>query len=150
MLQRLLPVKVTNRYQGHALAKWTLAALTLMTIARSLIHMFAADGGAQSIASIPIDTYSPQSANALVTIFAAWGLSQLIIGIVYTIVLWRYQALIPLMYLLFIFEYFMRLFGHLYSPGIETVNTAPGETGNYLLLPLGIVMLLLSLQSRSD
>ncbi len=87
MLERLLPAKVTNHYQGHALAKWTLTALTLMTIARSLIHMFAADGGAQSIASIPIDTYSPQSANALVTIFAAWGLSQLFIGIVYTIVL---------------------------------------------------------------
>ena len=28
MLERLLPAKVTNRYEGHALAKWTLAALT--------------------------------------------------------------------------------------------------------------------------
>ena len=87
MLERLLPEQVTNHYGGHVLAKWVLAALTLMTIGRSLAHMFAEDGGAQSIASIPLDTYSAGAGNVVITIFALWGMSQLIIGVLYALVL---------------------------------------------------------------
>ena len=53
-----------------------------------------------------------------------------------------------MMYLLFSFEYFMRLLVPLYSPGLETLKTAPGEIGNFLFLPLGLVMLWLSLRPR--
>ena len=117
-----------------------------ITVARSLIHMFAEDGGAQSIASIPVDTFTLEGANAVITIFALWGLSQLIIGLVYAVVLWRYQSLIPLMYLFFSFEYFMRLIAASYTPGLHTLQTAPGEVGNVLFLPLGLLMLFLSLK----
>lgn len=48
MMNKLLPQTVTNEYGGHPLAKWVLVALTLMTLGRSLIHMFAEDGGAIS------------------------------------------------------------------------------------------------------
>lgn len=50
------------------------------------------------------------------------------------------------MYALFSFEYFMRLISSAYSPGLETAHTAPGAIGNLLLLPLGLVMLVLSLR----
>ena len=146
MLEKLFPRPVTNIYSGHPLAKWTFFALTLVTIARSLIHMFAEDGGAQSIASIPIDTFTLEGANAVITIFALWGLSQLIIGLVYAVVLWRYQSLIPLMYLFFSFEYFMRLIAASYTLGLHTLQTAPGKVGNVLFLPLGLLMLFLSLK----
>ena len=148
MLEKLFPKNVKNVYRGHALAEWILAALTLLTLGRSLIHMFAEDGGAQSIASMPVDTFSGDAGNAVITIFALWGLSQLIIGMLYALVLWRYQSLIPLMYALFSFEYFMRLISSVYSPGLETVNTAPGAIGNILLLPLGQVMLAFSLRGN--
>lgn len=121
-----------------------------MTIARSLVHMFAADGGAQSIASVPLDSYAIESANGIVTVFGLWGLSQLIIGLLYVIVLLRYKSLIPLMYVVFIFEYVMRLLTPAYSPGLETLQTAPGAVGNIIFLPLGLIMLLLSLRVRSD
>jgi hypothetical protein len=79
-------------------------------------------------------------------IFALWGLSQLLIGIVCGVVLWRYQALIPLMYLLMIFEYGMRIVLGLIKP-IETIGTAPGGIGNFFIVPLAIIMLILSIRN---
>ena len=146
MLERLLPRQASNEYRGHPLAKWVLAALTLITLGRSLVHLFAHDGGAQSIASIPLTEFSVAAADSLVTIFALWGLSQLLFGIVYAITLWRYQALIPLMYVFFSAEYLMRLLVPLYAPGLVTMETAPGAIGNIIFLPLGLVMLYLSLR----
>ncbi len=148
MLEQLLPQTVTNDYRGHPLAMWALVPLTMITIGRSLVHMFAHDGGAQSIASIALDTFSAGAANSVITVFALWGLSQLIIGLVYALALWRWRSLIPLMYVLFSFEYFMRLIAGLYSPGLEKLQTAPGEVGKVLFLPLGLVLLILSLRGE--
>lgn len=148
MIEKLLPQPVTNQYQGHPLAKWVFIALTVITIGRNLVHMFAPDGGAGSIASIALDSFRDGGANTVITIFALWGLSQLIIGLLYAIVLWRYLSLIPLMYLFFSFEYLMRLMAGFYSPGLEKIDTAPGEIGNIIFLPLGLAMLILSLRER--
>ncbi len=149
MLNALLPRQLNNDYRGSPIARWVFVVLTIVTIARSLVHMFAADGGAQSIATIPLDTFSQNGAAAVVLLFALWGLSQLLIGLIYVVVLWRYRALIPFMYLLMIFEYAMRIvLGHL-KP-IETVGTAPGSIGDYVFVPLAAVMLYLSLRRRND
>jgi hypothetical protein len=144
----LFPQKKTNAYRGNPIAKWVFVLLTLVTIARSLVHMFSSDGGAQSIATIPLDSFTANGADAVILMFALWGLSQLLIGIIYGIVLWRYQALIPLMYLLMVFEYGMRIFLGAIKP-IETTGTAPGAIGNYVIVPLAIIMLVLSLR-KSD
>lgn len=146
MIQRLLPFSATNDYRGHPLAKWVFVALTVITIGRSLAHMFAEDGGAGSIASITLDAFGPGGANTVITIFALWGLSQLIIGLIYLVVFWRYQSLIPLMYVFFVFEYVMRLIAPAYSPGLETLETPPGAIVNLIFIPLGLVMLVLSLR----
>ena len=145
MLDRVFPRQLSNDYQGSPLAKWVFIGVTILTIARSLIHVFAPDGGAQSIVTIPLDTYSANAAATVILIFSLWGLSQLLIGLIYVVVIWRYQMLIPFMYLLMVVEYGMRIFLSLVKP-IETTRTAPGEVGNYLLLPLALVMLFLSLR----
>lgn len=43
--------------------------LTGETIVRSLVHIVAPDGGAQSVATILINTYSPPASNTVVFIF---------------------------------------------------------------------------------
>ena len=146
MLERLFPKDKTNTYRGNPIAKWVFVLLTIVTIARSLVHMLSSDGGAQSIANIPLNSFTASGADAIILIFALWGLSQLLIGIIYGIVLWRYQALIPLMYLLMIFEYGMRIVLGEIKP-IETTGTAPGGIGNYIIILLATIMLVLSLRS---
>ena len=107
--------------------------------------MFAPDGGAQSIATIPLSSFSPEATDVVVHIFAEWGLTQLLFGILYIIVLWRYKSLIPLMYLFILTEYSGRLFLTFYKP-IILEGTAPGGIGNYIMIPLALIMLVLSLR----
>lgn len=149
MFGKLLPRTVTNEYRGASIAKWVFVALMVLTIGRSLAHVFLPDGGAQSIATIPLDDFTVNGAAAVIHIFALWGLSQLLFGLLYVVVLWRYQILIPLMWLLTVIEYSGRLLLTFAKP-FEIHGTAPGAIGNYVLIPLALLMLVLSLRERKD
>ena len=52
MIERIFPRQLNNDYKGHVLAKWVFVLITIVTIGRSLIHIFVPDGGAQSIALV--------------------------------------------------------------------------------------------------
>ena len=145
MLQGLFPQQVNNDYRGHRLALWLFYPITLVTLGRSLVHVFRDDGGAQSIATIPLDSYPAEATAAVVTIFALWGLSQLLIGLLYVMVLWRYRVLLPLMYLLLLVEYLGRMAIGNWKP-IVTLETPPAVPGGYLIIVVSLVMLVLSLR----
>lgn len=145
MKSPILPKTHLSSYHGKKLAQYIFLLLTTVTIIRSLIHIFAADGGAESIATLPLNTYSNEAANAVVMMFALWGVSQLLLGLVYLGVYFKYPALIPAMYVLIILEYLMRLGVGIFKPA-ETLGTAPGAIGNYILIPLSLFMLILSLK----
>jgi len=148
MLEKMFPKQLNNDYKGSLIAMWVFVLLTAVTLVRSLIHMFAPDGGAQSIATIPLDSFTSGGAAVVVLTFSLWGLSQLLIGIIYLVVLWRYQALIPFMYLLILIEYTMRIAFGFIKP-IETAGTAPGAIGNFIIVPIAVIMLFLSLRTRT-
>jgi hypothetical protein len=107
--------------------------------------MFRSDGGAQSIATIPLDSYTPEGAAAVILLFAYWGLSQLLLGLLYVLVLWRYRALVPLVYLLLFLEYAGRMALAAWKP-IDTLSTPPGAIANPLASMLALVMLGLALR----
>jgi len=150
MFSKLLPQSANNNYQGHPIAKWVFIFLTIKAIIAGLIHMFAPDGGAQSIASITLDSFTEGGANTVITIFGLWGLSQLTLALVNAVVIWRYQSLIPLMWLVFLFEYIGRLAAAFYTPGVESINTPPGAILDLFIFPLSLVMFFLSFRSRSE
>lgn len=141
---RILPKSIDNEYKGKPISKYVFLVLTVITIVRSLIHIFATDGGAQSIATIPLDSYTTAGAATVIMMFALWGLSQLLTGIVYFIVYLKYKSLIPAMYVLLLIEYIFRIIIGTMKP-IVTAGTAPGGIGNYILIPLCAIMLFLSL-----
>lgn len=143
----LLPREVSNRYEGNKLALLAFIPLVGVTIARSLIHILRADGGAQSIATIPLDSYAPAASGAVITIFALWGLSQLLLGLLYMIVLLRYRALVPLMYLTMLIEYLGRIGIGLWKP-LETLQTPPGARLNIAMVAIAMLMLTLSLRQN--
>ncbi len=144
MLNKLFPPTLNNNYQGSVLAQWAFVVITIVTLVRSLIHMFAVDGGAQSIAHIPLDTFSSNAAAAVILLMHLWGLSQLLMALVYVVVLWRYRALIPFMYLLLFFEYSGRMiFMHFIF--VQTTGVAPGHVADFVIVPLLAVIFCLSL-----
>ena len=149
MLERILPARFDNHYRGHRLALWLFYLITAMTVGRSLIHMFRSDGGAQSIATIPLDSFGPGGAATVISIFALWGLSQLLIGLLFALVAFRYRAMIPLMYVLILVEYAGRLGVGLAKP-VVTIGTPPGAPGSFVMIALGAIGLVLSLRTRTE
>ena len=148
MLSEILPPTINNTYHGAPAGKITFAAITLLTFGRSVVHILAADGGAQSIATIPLDTYPSDASATVVAMFAQWGLSQLLMALMYLVVLWRYQSLVPLMWLFVLLEWGGRLMLGMYKP-IETRETPPGVLGNYIFTALALVMLPLSCRQKT-
>ncbi len=146
-MKKLFPTQIDNTYAGYPIAKYVFYLLTAMTLVRSLIHIISNDGGAQSIATIPLSQFSEAAASVIILIFAYWGISQLLIGLLYLLVCVRYQALIPLMYFVSVIEYSLRMvLGHL-KP-ISTISVAPGAIGNYVLPILCLGMFILSMTAR--
>ena len=148
-IRLLFPAQIDNRYKGHKVALWFFYLITAVTLWRSQHHLFAPDGGAQSIATIPLDTYSLEASSTIIGVFALWGLSQLIIGCLYVLAIFRYKAMIPLLYLLGVVEYLVRAsFISSYKP-VETVGNAPGAVANIPFIIVFSVMLILSIWSKS-
>ncbi len=114
---------------------------TLVGITRSLLHIFLPDGGAQLIATIPLDSYSVEAQQVIIGMFAFWGLSQLLSSLVYVYILLKRKEWLPFAWLLLLIEYASRwMIGH-FKP-FETVSTAPGAIGNYVFIVLSLAMLI--------
>jgi hypothetical protein len=145
----ILPKAITNKLKVNKIVLYTFSLITAITLVRSCIHIFAPDGGAQSIAGFPLDSYSTAASSMVILIFSLWGLSQLLMGILYLIVLLRYKSLIPLMYLLLFIEYTGRWLLGIYKPAIST-HTVPGGVLDYIMIPLTLVILILCINSRVD
>jgi hypothetical protein len=136
---RVFPKQLDNSFRGNRIAVIVFALITVFTLARSCIHIFAPDGGASSIAGI---NTSVEGGSNVISMFAFWGLAQLLMGLVYLAVFFRYKSLIPFMYMLIIIEYSGRVLIGMVKPLIVS-HTPPGAIGDYILIPLAIMMLML-------
>jgi hypothetical protein len=111
-------------------------------VVRSCIHLFAADGGAQSIAGI--DT-SVEGGNNIIAIFHQWGAIQLILAVLLFVLFFRYPGFTPLILLTLALDPVMRFIaGQMMS--LTTTGIPPGEALNaasfYLLALLFIASLI--------
>jgi hypothetical protein len=148
VIDLVLPEKITNEFKGHKITLYVFIGIVLMTLVRSCIHIFAPDGGAQSVAGFPLNTYTESASSMIILIFSLWGTSQLLMGIVYVIVLIRYKSLIPLMYILLLIEYVSRFLLGVFKPAVST-HVIPGGVLDYIMIPLAIIMLFFSINRNT-
>ena len=139
--KKLLPNNPTN-FEGFRVIRIVTAIFLLVMVVRSCIHLFAADGGAQSIAGI--DT-SVEGGNNIIAIFHQWGAIQLILALLLLVLFFRYAGLTPLILLTLALDPVMRFIaGQMMS--VTSTGTPPGEALNaasfYLLTLLFIASLL--------
>ncbi len=133
-------------YRGSKGSFWFLVAISVLVTVRSLIHMFAPDGGANSIAGITVEG---DAGDNLVHLFAQWGLEQLILAIVAWVVIIRYRFLVPFVLLLQLFDWFMRgVMGELKPLVVDSMP--PGGIGNIIFVPLVAIALWFSLPKADD
>lgn len=149
MLNQLLPRQIDNTYHGYKFALWLFGLVVFMKVSISLNSIFNGRLVASSADGIPLDTFTPAGAQAVVSLFAAWGLSQFIICLLCVLVLARYRALIPLMFALLLLEHLSRRLIFYVMPIVRT-GTPPGFFVNLALLALMVVGLALSLRSHEN
>ena len=147
MLNRIFPERIDNHFRGHRFALWLFVPITFMKVALGLVHIFNADGGAQSVSTIPLDTYSAGAAQNVIALFARLGLDQLILGLIFVVVLFRYRAMIPLMYVLIIAQY-IALEGIVYMKPLALAGASGASTLHLVLTVLSISGLVLSLLGK--
>lgn len=147
MIERIFPACIDNRYRGHRMALWLFVPITFQKVAQSLVHLLKADGGAQSLSAIPLDTYPPAAAQNVVGLFARMGLEQLLLALLLVLVLFRSRAMIPLMYVVLVAQF---LGSRLVSDLKPMVRAGTSSVGMPLLVValLTIFGLVLSLTGR--
>ena len=139
--KKLLPNNPTS-FEGFRAIRIVTAIFLLVMVVRSCIHLFAADGGAQSIAGI--DT-SVEGGNNIIAIFHQWGAIQLILAVLLLVLFFRYPGLTPLILLTLALDPVMRFIaGQMMS--VTSTGTPPGEALNaasfYLLTLVFIASLI--------
>ena len=139
--KKLFPNNPTS-FEGFRAIRIFTAIYLLVMVVRSCIHLFAADGGAQSIAGI--DT-AVEGGNNIIAIFHQWGAIQLILAVLLLILFFHYPGLTPLILLTLALDPVMRFIaGQMMS--VTSTGTPPGEALNaasfYLLTLLFIASLI--------
>jgi hypothetical protein len=140
ILALLLPAQADKTIRGRKLPVYVFGAIAIISTVRSCIHLFAPDGGAGSIAGMDL---SVAGSGGIVFAFALWGSAQLIYALVQLVVAFRYRSLVPLMYVLLILETLLRMLVGRMKP-VTFAHTPPGAIANYVILPLGALMLAMS------
>jgi hypothetical protein len=138
VLSRIFPKQFDNHFRGNKLALWIFALITFMHTAISLTSIFRPDGGAQSADGIPLDTFSPSAAQAVIGVGGLLDLAILLLCALFILALIRYRSMIPLMYILLVTDWLARK-GVL---RLKPIPRMPGtSTGYYVSLGIFAVTL---------
>jgi hypothetical protein len=139
-IKKLLPNNPT-KFEGFRAVRIVTAIYLLVMVVRSCIHLFAADGGAQSIAGI--DT-SVEGGNNIIAIFHQWGAIQLVLAVLLLVLFFRYPGFTPLILLTLALDPVMRFIaGQMMS--LTSTGTPPGEALNGASFCLLVLLLIASL-----
>ena len=132
------------KFEGFRIIRLIAALYMSVMVARSCVHLFAPDGGAQSIAGI--DT-SVEGGDNIIAIFHQWGAIQLILAILLFVLFFRYPGLTPLILLTLTLDPVLR-FVAVQQISLTTTGTPPGEALNGVAFYLLLVLFLGSLWKK--
>ena len=142
-IKKVFP-KNPSRYEGFRIIRFIAVLFMFVMVVRSCIHLFAPDGGAQSIAGI--DT-SVEGGDNIIAIFHQWGAIQLILAVLLLVLFFRYPGLTPLILLTLALDPVLRYVAG-QQMSLTTTGTPPGEALNGVAFYLLLVLFLGSLWNK--
>jgi hypothetical protein len=143
MLNPFFPQPVDNAYRGSRLALWLFALVVLLKLGVSLDAVFNGEVMASRGDAIPLGTFTAAGAQTVISLFALWGLAQLMICLLGVLVLARYRTLIPFMFALLLLEHLARKLVLHFLPMARA--GAAGESPGISPFPYGFALLLIGL-----
>jgi hypothetical protein len=149
MLNRLFPRAFDNAYRGHALAIWLFVPVVLLKAVQGANSIVITRTVATGADGIPLDRFDPQAAQTVIALFALLGFHLLILPLQSLVVLIRYRAMIPFMFLMLLV---MQLGGRLVllaHPVARSGDTPMGLYINLAILAATVTGFVLSLSDKS-
>lgn len=144
-IKRIFP-KNPSIFVGFKLIRILTAIYLVVAVVRSGIHLFAPDGGAQSIAGI--DT-SIAGGDNIIAIFHQWGATQLLLALFLVLLFFCYPGLTPLILASLAMDPVVRaVAGHVKAVTAE--GTPPGESFNWAAFFLLTTLFIASLIERGS
>jgi hypothetical protein len=152
MLGRLFPKVIDNDYRGWWLAVWMLAPLILLKLVMGInvsgLNPWISNRDvAINADGFALDSYGTEAASVVMFMFASWGLILFVLSLLGLLVLVRYRAMIPLMYLLLGAEQFGRKAIAMAQPIVKAAAQSDGfspafliNTGFMAVLTIGFIL----------
>jgi hypothetical protein len=149
MLRLLFPPTIDNTFRGQWLGFWLLAAVLFMKLGIAVGSLVAPENANRADA-IDLSSFSSAALHAETTSTALLGLLHLAIGLFSVLIMVRYRAMVPLIYLWLIGEFLGRRAVLAVYPIDRTAGLSSGGVVNMVLLSLMALGLLLSLWPRRN
>lgn len=144
-VKRVLP-REPFFYNGHKSIRIITALYLLVVVVRSFVHLFASDGGANSIAGIDI---SVEGGDNIVAIFHQWGAIQLMLAGLLCVLFFRYPGFTPLVVLTLAIDPIMRAIAGQMMP-VTSQSTPPGEALNWPVFFTIVILFAASIAESSS
>jgi hypothetical protein len=148
MLQRLFPSAADFTYRGSRIALWLLGFVLALKLAIALGAIFNGHYAATVADGIPVDSYTPEGAQAFLSLFASLGLSQFMLAAFGVMLLLMYRPLVPLFLLLLLVEYAARKGVNAYFPIVRS-GQATGGAINWALFGVMVLAFILSMRQSN-
>ena len=123
-MNKLFPVLAKNEFNGSRISLWAFILFTVLMTGRSIAHFVFPEYAFHEIANFALISGQPDPMVLFYRLFSLWGLAQFIFCLVCWLVIFRYRALIPIMYLFWLIEWIARTAFHI----ISASGNAPPET----------------------
>ena len=130
-----------STYGGSQFIRIALALLLFVMVARSCVHLFASDGGAQRIGGV--DT-SVEGGNNIIAMFHQWGAIQLILAVLLVVLYVRYPGFTAMILLTVALDPVMRYVASR-KKSVITKGTPPGAKYNGIAFVIVMLLFVASL-----
>ena len=145
MLEKFLPQRIDNAYQGYKAGLWIFGLVVGVKLTQSLAIIFNGYSTARDADGIPLDTYPPAAAQTITALFASASLWRLTFCSLCVIVLVRYRGAVSLMFAMLALNYLAGELIFKFIPLVRT-GTPPGPYINLVVFALMLIGLVLSIR----
>jgi hypothetical protein len=145
MLDRIFPKQFDNAYRGHWLAIWIFVPVMLVKAIQGVNSVVMTRRVMTTADGIPLDSFNAAGAEAAVAMFALLGFYLLILPLQSVVVMIRYRAMIPFMYLMLLIQQLGVRVLVLMRPVAGSGAAPIGLTINLVIVALTIIGFVLAL-----
>jgi hypothetical protein len=148
MFGRIFPKQFDNTYRGHWLAIWLFVPVVLLKATQGANIIFNTRLVAIAADGISLDSLGATGAETFLALFAVLGLYLLVLALQCVLVLIRYRAMIPFMYLLLLIVQIGGIVLLLVHPIVRTGGMPIGVPINRAALAMTLIGFVLSLVGK--